>query len=361
MPLEIIARKGSANWYLRGTVRGKAVFETTGTSDRAAAEAIRINREKDLLDRSVYGDRAVATFLEAALAYLEMGGDMRFVGSFDEATGKWSGLIGHFGSRRLATISQADLDSAARKLVRVTATAETRNRQVYTPFIAIWRNAAKRHLCDPREWIRPKMMARPRERWATKDEVERMIAAAAPHLAPLVAFLTLTGARMAEALELDWTDVDLSAGWCVFRKTKRGEPRGVPLHPSLIVALANLSHREGAVFRTHKGAPYYDAARLAGGQTKTAWRGMCKRAKVAGVTPHILRHTFSTWLTVAAVSERIRDELMGHTSTKSGRRYAHVPREEMIAAVHKLPHLETKDVQSRPIARRKNRIYKAIA
>lgn len=361
MPLEIVARKGSANWYLRGTVRGKAVFETTGTSDRAAAEAIRINREKDILDRSVYGDRAVATFLEAALAYLEMGGDMRFVGRFDEATGKWTGLIGHFGNRRLATISQADLDTAARKLVSATAQPETRNRQVYTPFIAIWRGAVKRGLCEPRSWIRPKMTAPPRDRWATTTEVERMAGAAAPHLSPLVIFLALTGARMAEALELDWADVDLAAGWCVFRKTKRGEPRGMPLHPTVTVALANLSHRDGRVFRTHKGDAYYDAERLAGGQTKTAWHGMCRRAKVAGVTPHTLRHTFSTWLTVAGVSERVRDELMGHASASIGRRYAHVPRDEMIAAVHKLPHLVTKSVQSRPIVKRKKRINKAVA
>ncbi|SHF00731.1 Site-specific recombinase XerD [Kaistia soli DSM 19436] len=361
MPLDIVARKGSPYWYLRGTVRGKAVYETTGTRDRAAAEAIRITTEKDILDRSVYGDRAVATFIEAANAYLDTGRSMRFVGERDAATGKWSGLIGHFGSKRLATITQADLDNAARKLVSADAKPETRNRQVYTPFIAIWRDAAKRGLCDPREWIRPKMTAPPRDRWATKQEVERMVGAASPHLAPLVTFLALTGARMAEALELEWADVDLSAGWCVFRITKRGEPRGVPLHPSAIVALANLSHREGRVFRTHKGEPYYDAERLAGGQTKTAWRGMCKRAKVVGVTPHTLRHTFSTWLTVAGVSERVRDELMGHASASIGRRYAHVPREEMISAVHKLPHLATKSVHSRPIVKRKKSINKAVA
>jgi integrase/recombinase XerD len=64
---------------------------------------------------------------------------------------------------------------------------------------------------------------------------------------------------------------------------------------------------------------------------------MCRRAGVAGVTPHTMRHTFSTWLTAAGVTERIRDELMGHSSTDTGRRYAHVPRAELVAAVSRLP------------------------
>ena len=51
MPLKITQRHGSANWYLRGTVRGVAVDETTGTHDRKRAEEIRIKRESEILDR----------------------------------------------------------------------------------------------------------------------------------------------------------------------------------------------------------------------------------------------------------------------------------------------------------------------
>ena len=41
MSLSIVKRKGRPHLYLRGTVRGRAVFETTGTADRQAAEQIR--------------------------------------------------------------------------------------------------------------------------------------------------------------------------------------------------------------------------------------------------------------------------------------------------------------------------------
>lgn len=336
MPLKLVRRKGSEHWYVRGAVRGISVFKSTGVDDKKLAEEIRIRWENEALTASVHGRAAVATFMEAAVLYLEHGGDARFVGRYDEERRKFTGLMGYFGSRKLSSIKQADLDAAAMALYP-DATAETRNRQVYTPFIAIWKKAARRELCEYREWERPKMTAKPRDRWARPAEVERMIAVAAPHLGPLVAFLVYTGARMSEALYLDWSDVDLDERWVVFRDTKRkGEDRGIPLHPVAHEALERIRHRKGRVFLTPQGKPYHDTEKLAGGQVKSAWRGMCERAKVAGVTPHTLRHTFSTWLTAAGVSERIRDELMGHASSETGRRYAHVPREELVAAVAKL-------------------------
>jgi integrase len=346
VPLTLTRRKGSPYWYIRGTVRGKPVFESTGTDRRDAAETIRIRRETEILDRSVYGDRAMATFVEAVSVYFDAGGSRRFLGTRDKQTGQWSGLLGYFGETKLASIGQTDLDAAARKLYP-NATPATRNRQVYTPFIAVWSKAAVRGLCDHRQWERPKNRDTHRSRWATVEEVERLVTEAAEHLAPLVVFLALTGARMSEALELEWGDVDLDAAWCVFRRTKRNqEPRGVPLHRSVVTALSTLRHRNGRVFLTNKGRPYRDNARLSGGQAKTGWMAMCRRAGVSGITPHTLRHTFSTWLTGAHVTDRIRDELMGHASSETGRRYAHVPRPELVEAVSRLPEIRARSVHS---------------
>src|ERR1051325_5934440 len=96
MSLKIVRRAGSPNWFIRGTCRGQAVFETTGADDRAAAEALRIQREAELLKQSVFGKKATVTFAEAAASYLAAGGSPRFLGKFDEAAGRWNGLIGYF-------------------------------------------------------------------------------------------------------------------------------------------------------------------------------------------------------------------------------------------------------------------------
>ena len=72
-----------------------------------------------------------------------------------------------------------------------------------------------------------------------------------------------TGMRMAEALELDWQDVDLVGARAILRadQTKGKKRRNVTLPPRLITTLANLQHREGAVIRRPDGIPYADRRR----------------------------------------------------------------------------------------------------
>src|SRR4051812_34848386 len=66
----------------------------------------------------------------------------------------------------------------------------------------------------------------------------------------------LYGARIGEALWLDWRNVDLARRHVAFPHTKNGDARGVPLHERVVVALANLPHRQGEVFRRPDGLPY---------------------------------------------------------------------------------------------------------
>jgi integrase len=114
----------------------------------------------------------------------------------------------------------------------------------------------------------------------------------------------------------------------------------VPIHPQLVLWLANLpGERQGRVFLTPRGKPYGGKERGYGGQIKTAWKAACRRAGIEDLHPHDLRHTCSTWLTMAGVHEQVRDEIIGHASTSMGRRYSHVPRPELIAAIDKIPPL----------------------
>lgn len=92
-------------------------------------------------------------------------------------------------------------------------------------------------------------------RWITYAEAEKLIAAAAPHLRPMVVFLLSTGARLSEALYLEWADVDLSRAQVTFRPMdarwiKTDEARGVPLLARAVAELANVPwDRDGFVFR----------------------------------------------------------------------------------------------------------------
>lgn len=335
MPLTLKRRHGSPHWYLRGTVRGLCVDESTRTGDRKAAEEVRAVREAELLKRSVHGDAAVRTFAEAALSYMESGGER----------GHLAPIISAIGRRPLASIGQAEIDTLAKKLKPAGGPA-TQNRHVYTPVSAVLHHAARKRWCDKPVIARPKE-PKGRVRWITHDEAEKLIDAAAPHIRPLVIILLSTGARLAEALYLDWRNVDLSAGHVEFLDTKNGEARGVPLHPRAVAALANLPHRTGAVFRralpyeTAKGdkrplGPAYEVRTGGGGQVKTAWAGMCKRAGIADFSPHDCRHTWATWHYRANRDLTALMELGGWKSVSMVMRYAHVNTSHLAGSIDQI-------------------------
>ena len=157
----------------------------------------------------------------------------------------------------------------------------------------------------------------------------------APHLRPLLVFLLGTGARVGEALALPWADVDLAAGVCTFRntpdrRTKSGRDRTAHLPPAAIVALANLPHRDGPVFRTQAGQPYKGES----GQFKTAWRGAWRRSGLEGEhSPHSLRHTWATWQMAAKPNALALMHAGGWSALSLVERYAHLMNQDQVPQI----------------------------
>jgi integrase len=337
MPLQLVRRPKSPCWIIRGTLRGVRVEQSTGTGNRKFAEEIRAKREAEILAEFVYGRRATVTFAQASVSYLENNGYKRF---FEKA-------IRYFGNTPLAKIDQNAIDVGAR-VVYPTASAATRDRQFYTPVSAIIKHAAKRGWCPHTVMERPKKSPG-RVRSLTPDEAERLISSCNEHLRPLVIFLFYTGARIGEALWLMLDDVDLTRSHVIFpldpagrRRTKNNEARGVPLHPRVRAALANLPHREGEVFRRPDGMPYerlrQDANDTsAGDRIKKAFAGACRRAGIKNFTPHDCRHTWATWHYAKNRDLLALQRLGGWKTLAMVTRYAHVNVGELAHTIDNLP------------------------
>ena len=158
----------------------------------------------------------------------------------------------------------------------------------------------------------------------------------------MVMFLLYTGARVSEALYLDWRDVDLVRGQVWFTNTKNGEARGVPLHGRVRAVLSKMPHREGAVFRRPgtKRKPLGEAYKRkadGGGQIKTAFKAACKRAGIADFSPHDCRHTWATWHYAANRNLPALMALGGWKSEAMVMRYAHVNSDHLRASIDALP------------------------
>lgn len=172
------------------------------------------------------------------------------------------------------------------------ASPATRNRQVYTPIMAILHRAG----LAPRV-RRPKgALGTPRAAWLHPEDFARLEASARavdPELAVLFTFLAYTGLRLSEALSVQVADVRLADEFAFVGKTKNGEPRMVYLPPVVIAALANHPNgldRVGRLFRYVKNKWLYGRAEKA-----YAAAGLDHK----GAPFHILRHTYGALMTRA--------------------------------------------------------------
>lgn len=341
MPLKLYKR-GEA-WWIRGSHLKQTLRRTTGTNDKEAAEAILAKIIAEITSDAVYGKKARITFDHAVKSYMKSGGDDRFLGQpTDDGP---TGLLGHFYSVALKDIQQNDLDAAAVKLYP-TALPETKNRQCYTPFIAVWNHAVKNGWAEVRLWSRPKKpkgtnvvrlkSERSGQRPVDYERAAKFVAAMSPAPAMLLTALFYTGLRPIEAFALEAADVNLAARWLVVRRSKTGEPRGVPLHSFLCEWLAPLVERGGLVFRTPRGEPYKEV-QDGGGGLKTAINGARRRSGIKDVSPYTGRHSVSTQLVVNGIHPHIKDQILGHAADDMSRHYTNVPQAPLIAAIDTLP------------------------
>jgi integrase len=212
-----------------------------------------------------------------------------------------------------------------RTVLRPNPAPSTITRNLITPLRAVLRHAHRRGWCDAPMLDTPRS-PQGRTLFMTPVEVEELLASAGPHLRPVITFLVGTGARLSATIYLDWRDVDLTGARAIFwpDSTKAGKRRNAILPPRVVVELANLPHRDGAVFRRPDGQPYNDRDGY-GGQIKTAWKGMICRSGVSPeFTPHTCRHTWASWhYALHRDLLRLKEE-GGWSSVTLVERYAHL-------------------------------------
>lgn len=280
MPFRLVAPKAGrwAHWRVRGTENGVYVDRSTKVSGRKDAERILREWRAEAQKQAATGSsRRSPTFAEAALSYMEAGGERRFLAS----------LLKHFGNARLAEIGQEQIDGAARVLYP-NASSATRNRQVYSPMSAIMKRAGVQRAVK-----RPKgAQGTPRLAWLRPEQAMRLLEAAEAvdaRFGALCTFLLYTGCRLSEALRLKWEDVHLEEGFAYVGRTKNGDPRPVHLPDDPVLrVLCSLLPDGRTVFGLSKCGRLYSMLERASIQSNVQ---IPER-----VAFHIFRHSFGAWM-----------------------------------------------------------------
>jgi integrase len=212
---------------------------------------------------------------QAAIAYRKAGNPERFLAKVED----------HWRDTRIAEITPEMVRQSARKLYPGASRA-TWNRQVIVPTQAIINHAAGLGWCAPikvkRFPIDPKTKTP-----ATLDWCLSFADHASPHLGALCLFMFGTGARIGQACNLTWCDVDMTARTATIR-TNKPTPwtRTAHLPPAVFAALANIpSNRK-------PDDPVFGYA--GAGSVKQPWAAVIDRAGIEALTPHCCRHGFAT-------------------------------------------------------------------
>lgn len=304
--------------------------------------------------------RAVQTFAEVSADFLSLHVAAKRKG---RTMNEYDALLrGHvlpaIGSKRILDVRRADVAKLHGKLVDKPYQAN----RALALVSAIWNWSARRgdvELADnPAKGIE-RYPEQGRERFLTSEELGRLGDALrlaetdglpwdvdetgpkAKHLAKpenrrvkldpfavaAIRLLILTGARLREILDAQWSNVDLERGILFLPDSKTGK-KPVYLSAAAREVLASLPRIEGnphIIAGAKDGAPRADL--------KKPWAAVCRAAGLDGVRRHDLRHSFASFCAGASLGLPIIGKLLGHSQAATTHRYAHLDADPLRRAV----------------------------
>lgn len=271
----------------------------TGQNERGAAEAVasRIWRE-----RSKPVTERVADLWEP---YKK---DRIASGVAPKRFNMWKALEPHFGYKLGKAITKQDCRdyaAARRKLGRSPDTVRTE--------LEALRACLRWHYGKDAPQIVTPPPAKPRDRFLTKDEADKLLAhIETPHVKLFVELAFATGARMGALLDLTWDRVDWRAGTIDLRPAGRditNKRRTVVPITARVRPLLELAHQ---------GALSEFVIEYGGGPVKSVKTAITAAARRSGVkcSAHDFRRSAGRWMAEGGASMDEIAQYLGHTSTR---------------------------------------------
>lgn len=324
----IYRRPDSKFWWISTTLpNGQRLRQSAGTENREDAEALLAKLTLDAYREAYFGLKPQRSWQEAVVRYLAVKSMLR---SFADVQRICRMLDPYLGCLNLGQINGDVIWSVVQGELKKGNKPATVNR-----YLALIRSLL-RMARDEWQWIDsiPKIRLLPgeieRDRWLTRDEAERLIAACPPHLAALVKFALATGCRAREITGLEWGRVDLARRTAWLNQTKNGTPRGVPLNSDAVAVLEGEVGKHAEYCFTFRGKP------ITWQVSSTAWVKAVAAAGLTDIRFHDLRHTWASWHRQAGTTCDELKDLGGWKSRQMVDRYAKFATENLATAAARI-------------------------
>lgn len=192
-----------------------------------------------------------------------------------------------------------------------------------------------------------------RRRPFTPDELRRVLAAADDQWKGMVGVALYTGFRLGDVATLDWKSIDLATAEINLVTAKTGRRISIPIAPPLHRLLSALGKKTGPVFpeacqtyqntstttRLSKG--FYRIMEKAGlvehRTHASTGKGRSSKRNQQELGFHALRHTATSLLKNANVSDAVARDIIGHESASVSASYTHIDLTTKREALGRLP------------------------
>jgi integrase len=244
VPIKTFRRKGSKIWSYRGTVAGRRLRGSTGTTDKVRAERIASDKETGEWKGHLDGPIAVLTFAKASILYRAAGKptNRRQTKYLERVEDYWKDTL-------VKDITSGKVKQCALALYPDDSDA-TRNRQAVTVTRAVINHCAELELCAP---LRVKGFRKTQgkiKKPVTLEWALTLSKYARPVIKALVLQMFVTAERFGEVHRTEWADYDFHQRTIRIRDTKTGKHRDAHMPNQLLVALANLARDKRPFWRS---------------------------------------------------------------------------------------------------------------
>jgi integrase/recombinase XerD len=297
------------------------------------------------------GGEWVEAFLEMMAA--ERGAAANTLRAYELDLADASGYLAARG-RSLADAGPEDIEAyfaamGARGLAPATAARRRSAARQFYRFVLgeAWRGD------DPTRRLEAPKAGRPLPKILTRQDVDRLIAAAAARdgaagarLAAMVEILYASGLRVSELVALPLAAVARDPAYVIV-KGKGGKERLAPLNGAARAAIKTyLAVRQGFLVKGARDNPWLFPSRGEQGRltTRRFAQMLDETAAAAGIdpariSPHVLRHAFATHLLEGGADLRVVQTLLGHADIATTQIYTHVTQDrlrEVVESKHPL-------------------------
>jgi integrase len=363
-------RGRSPYWYVAYTaVDGQRVFRSTRQTDRKKAAEVARTLEKaaqaarrnelteshvrkwmdELLEstgQSPVRNTTVQSFCDSWLVGKRLSVSHATARRLERACELFLNGLGARADKPLAGVTASDI-AAYRDARLAENLADGTLRHYIKALGSMFSAARKQGLClsNPVEAVAlPRKRAHERTTFNVA-ELRALLTLASPQWVTLLLLAWYSGGRLSDLTHLSWDAVDLVAGTITMIQGKTGARVVVPIHPELGEHLSSIAGDHGGPL-----CPVLAATPATGRDGLS--RQFIKLMYAAGIDPqeiktskhslplksfHSLRHSFTSALANAGVSEEMRMKLTGHLSKSVHAKYTHHELETLRRAVNSLP------------------------